>query len=94
MEFPISRRLFLGGVAVAGASSLLTGRSFADGLPLPSSPVELNIVDAAGNLALTQPIFDNYVAANPKLVSHITFNQAPAPELPGKIKSMKVSADA
>ncbi|MDE1991111.1 MAG: extracellular solute-binding protein [Rhizobiaceae bacterium] len=89
MEFPISRRLFLGGVAVAGASSLLTGRSFAEGLPLPSSPVTLNVVDAAGNLALTQPIFDNYVAANPNLVSHITFNQAPSPELPGKIKAQQ-----
>ena len=52
---------------------------------LPKSPVTLNVVDVAGNLALTQDAIENYRAKNPKLVSRVTFTKAPAPELPGKI---------
>src|SRR4051794_5934835 len=54
---------------------------------LPSAPVALNIIDVAGNLALTQKAMEAYAAANPKLVSGITFNKATAPELPGKIQA-------
>ncbi|MBI1218114.1 MAG: extracellular solute-binding protein [Rhodobacteraceae bacterium] len=56
---------------------------------MPSSPVSLNIVDVAGNLALTQKPIQNYVNANPKLVSAVNFSKAPAPELPGKIKAQQ-----
>ena len=85
-----SRRGFLG-VAAAGtaAATLSSVRAMAAGLPLPKSPVTLNIVDAAGNLALTQPGFDAYAAANKNLVSRMTFNKATSPELPGKIKAQQ-----
>lgn len=90
MQYPISRRHFLGGAAtLAGAAVFIPGRGFANGLTLPTSPVTLNIIDAAGNLALTQPIFDNYLAKYPELVSRFTFTKAPAPELPGKIKAQQ-----
>ena len=37
------------------AGSLVVGpRAFAQGLALPKSPVTINMVDVAGNLALTQ----------------------------------------
>jgi putative spermidine/putrescine transport system substrate-binding protein len=72
--------LAAGGVARAGAATAPA---------LPSSPVALNIVDVAGNLQLTQKGFEAYAAANPKLVSHISFTQATAPELPGKIKAQQ-----
>ena len=49
----------------------------------------LNIVDVAGNLALTQKAIEDYRDKNPKLVSRITFTKAPAPELPGKIKAQQ-----
>jgi len=58
-------------------------------LPLPKSPVSLNLVDATGNLALTQKIIENYRNANPKLVSRISFTKAPQPELPGKIRAQQ-----
>src|SRR3546814_3995942 len=69
------------------------------GLPLraaaevakPESPLALNIIDAAGNLALTQPAFENYEAANPDLVSRIAFTKAPSPELPGKIRAQQAA---
>ena len=86
----LTRRMLLGGMAgslAAGASNRLFAQ--ASGLTLPSSPVALNIVDVAGNLAVTQKAIETYAAKNPKLVSKITFAKAPAPELPGKIKAQQ-----
>jgi putative spermidine/putrescine transport system substrate-binding protein len=84
----ISRRTLLGG-AVSAAGAAAFGRSaFAD-LALPTSPVTLNIVDVAGNLALTQKAIEAYRDKNPKLVSQISFSKAPAPELPGKLKAQQ-----
>jgi putative spermidine/putrescine transport system substrate-binding protein len=92
MEKSVSRRGFLGVAAgTATLMSLSSIRALAKGLPMPASPVSLNIVDAAGNLALTQPAFRNYAAANPKLVSRLVFNKATAPELPGKIKAQQAA---
>ncbi|MFC5514231.1 extracellular solute-binding protein [Kaistia terrae] len=51
--------------------------------------VQINVIDISGNLALTQPVFDNYLAANPDKVSRFTFTKAPAPELAGKIQAMQ-----
>jgi putative spermidine/putrescine transport system substrate-binding protein len=92
MDNFVSRRGFLG--VAAGAAGLMSAgslRALAAGLPLPTSPVSLNIVDAAGNLALTQPAFNAYKTANPKLVSRLVFNKATAPELPGKIKAQQAA---
>ncbi len=84
----ISRREFVGGVA--GAATLAAFGARAQGqLAMPSSPVALNIIDVAGNLALTQKAIENYRKAKPKAVSRITFTKAPAPELPGKIKAQQ-----
>ena len=54
-----------------------------------AAPVTLNIVDVAGNLALTQDAIDNYVKKNPDKISKVTYTKAPAPELPGKLKAMQ-----
>ena len=86
MTVKITRRTAMAGVA----GSLVVGpRAFAQGLNLPKSPVTINIVDVAGNLALTQQAIENYRAAKPNLVSKVTFSKAPAPELPGKIKAQQ-----
>jgi putative spermidine/putrescine transport system substrate-binding protein len=84
----LTRRTVLGGMAGALAAGAST-RILAQGLTLPSSPVALNIIDVAGNLALTQKAIETYAAKNPKLVSKVTFAKAPAPELPGKIKAQQ-----
>jgi putative spermidine/putrescine transport system substrate-binding protein len=86
MTFTPTRRSVVAGLAGSVAFNV---RAFADSPPLPSSPVSLNIVDVAGNLALTQKAIEAYRAKNPKLVSKITFTKAPAPELPGKIKAQQ-----
>ncbi|MBK9083314.1 MAG: extracellular solute-binding protein [Rhizobiales bacterium] len=83
----ITRRQFAAGAA--GAALVGATPSFAQGLALPSAPVALNIIDVAGNLALTQKAFEAYRAAKPNLVSKFTFTKAPAPELPGKIKAQQ-----
>jgi putative spermidine/putrescine transport system substrate-binding protein len=84
----ITRRHLLGGIAGVAALGV-TGARAAQPLALPSSPVDLNVIDVAGNLALTQKAIENYRAAKPNLVSRITFTKAPAPELPGKLKAQQ-----
>ncbi len=84
MQLKPSRRAVVAGLA----GSALIGRSaLAQGtLKLPTSPVSLNFVDVAGNLALTQPALENYRKMKPQLVSNMTFTKAPAPELPARSK--------
>jgi putative spermidine/putrescine transport system substrate-binding protein len=84
----ITRRTFVGGAAGAAGFAALGGPSFAQ-LALPKEPVSLNVIDVAGNLALTQKAIENYRKAKPNLVSRITFTKAPAPELAGKIKAQQ-----
>lgn len=56
--------------------------------------VSLNIVDVAGNLQLTQKAIEAFKDKNPNLVSNVTFTNAPAPQLPGKIKAMQAAGRA
>ncbi|KWB12837.1 ABC transporter substrate-binding protein [Burkholderia cepacia] len=59
-----------------------------------AAPVSLNIVDVAGNLQLTQKAIEAFRDKNPTLVSTVTFTNAPAPQLPGKIKAMQAAGRA
>ncbi len=79
----------LGGAAILGATASRAGAATPP--PLPSAPVELNVIDVAGQLQLTQAAVAAFVKANPKLVSKVAFSQAPAPELPGKIKAQQAA---
>ena len=56
---------------------------------MPKSPVTINVVDVAGNLALTQDAIELYQKKHPELVGKINFTKAPSPELPGKLKAMQ-----
>ena len=53
----------------------------------PSAPVTLNILDVAGNLALTKPAIEAFKSAHPEIVSNITYSTGTAPDLPAKLKS-------
>jgi len=79
----VSRRAVVGGIAAAPWARQALAASPA----LPKSPVSLSVMDVGGALALLQPAFEAYQAANPRLVSHIAYVKAPAPELAGKIKA-------
>lgn len=85
-----TRRSVLGGLA--GVAALGAGPSRAAAPPpLPATPVVLNVIDVGGQLQLTQEAVESFVRANPKLVSKVNFSQAPAPELPGKIKAQQAA---
>jgi putative spermidine/putrescine transport system substrate-binding protein len=88
-KFHATRRGVLAGIS--GAAALGTSRAFAQGLPLPTSPVVLSIIDTAGNLQLTQEAIEAFVSKNPKLVSRVVFSRAPAPELPAKLKAQQAA---
>ncbi len=82
--------LRLAATALGAAALLALGLPAGAQVPaMPTSPVTLNIVDVAGNLALTQDAIDAYQKKHSQLVSKITFTKAPAPELPGKLKAMQ-----
>jgi putative spermidine/putrescine transport system substrate-binding protein len=88
MDRRINRRAF--GQAATGAFGLAAFplRGFAENAP-PAAPVALNVIDVAGNLALTQKAIEAYRDAKPNYVSRIAFTQSPAPELPAKIKAQQ-----
>jgi putative spermidine/putrescine transport system substrate-binding protein len=88
-RFEPTRRTLLGGMAAAGMAAGLGGRARAAAPPLPKQPVSLNVIDVAGQLQLTQGAMQAFAKAHPNLVSNIAFSQAPAPELPGKLKAQQ-----
>ncbi|EIE98952.1 ABC transporter substrate-binding protein [Saccharomonospora glauca] len=55
----------------------------------PANPVTLNILDVAGNLQLTQGMIDEFVEKHPDIISEVTYSNAPAPDLIGKVKSQQ-----
>lgn len=79
---PIARRVR--GIALALGFTLSAAAAVA-------APVSLNIVDVAGNLQLTQKAIEAFKEKNPGLVANVTFTNAPAPQLPGKIKAMQAA---
>jgi putative spermidine/putrescine transport system substrate-binding protein len=79
------RRVFSAAVAFAG---LLLG-AFPAAAQAPAAPLTINVVDVAGDLALTQAAIEAYQQKNPKLVAKVNFTKAPAPELPAKLKAMQ-----
>jgi putative spermidine/putrescine transport system substrate-binding protein len=58
-------------------------------LKMPDKAVTLNVVDVAGNLQLTQKMFENYKNKNSNRVNKITFTKLKAPELAGKVKAQQ-----
>ena len=82
----MTRTLTVVAIGVAAAVSLNAGNVLAQA---PKAPVTINVVDVAGNLALTQDAMQIFATQNPNLVAKINFTKAPAPELPGKLKAMQ-----
>lgn len=75
----------------AMAAPALGSSAFAQGsVPaLSGRPVNLGVIDAAGNLALTQKVFDAYGSAHADRVSRFAMSRAPAPEVASKIRAMQ-----
>jgi putative spermidine/putrescine transport system substrate-binding protein len=89
VDFPRRRAAQkMSAVALATAALFAFGGATAQA---PKSPVTINVVDVAGNLALTQDAMQNFATKNPNLIAKINFTKAPAPELPGKLKAMQAA---
>ncbi len=86
-----SRRPGAGLAAGLVLAALLSGGAAAPaGLPaFAGRPVDIQIIDVAGNQQLTKPMIDNYQKANPDKVRRIDWIKATAPELAGKIKAQQ-----
>ncbi len=99
----ISRRALLGTLAAgasvpviaacgAPSSGTSSSSSSSPGPSLaskPSKPVTLNILDVAGNLALTKPAIEAFKTAHPEIVSNVTYSTGTAPQLASKIEAQQ-----
>ncbi|MFJ9902477.1 extracellular solute-binding protein [Streptomyces sp. NPDC101152] len=98
----LSRRRLLGTLAASAAAAPVlaacgapsSGTSSKAAAPSalatkPAKPVTLNILDVAGNLALTQPIIDAFRAKHPEIVSKVTTTTGTAPELAPKVQAQQ-----
>ncbi|MEU4743706.1 extracellular solute-binding protein [Actinosynnema sp. NPDC023658] len=74
-------------VAACGAPTGPAAQTFGSVPDRPSAPVELNVLDVAGNLQLTQGMIDEFVAANPDVIGKVNYSKATAPDMPGKLKA-------
>jgi putative spermidine/putrescine transport system substrate-binding protein len=76
--------------ACAAPSSNTPAPAASGGIPdKPSQPVVLNVLDVAGNLQLTQGMFDNFVKEHSDIVSKVATSKATAPELAAKIQAQQ-----
>jgi putative spermidine/putrescine transport system substrate-binding protein len=57
--------------------------------PAAQGGITISVVDVSGDLSSVRPIIENYQKANPQKVKAVTFQRAPAPELPAKIKAQQ-----
>jgi putative spermidine/putrescine transport system substrate-binding protein len=100
---PISRRALLGTLAAGASAPVIaacgapssgtsSSSSSSPGPSLaskPSKPVTLNILDVAGNLALTKPAIEAFKTAHPEIVSNVTYSTGTAPQLASKIEAQQ-----
>jgi len=84
--FKATRRDVMGAAAAIAAAGAATGAGLRTA---HAAAATINIVDVAGNLALTREGFEAFAKANPAKVSRITYTQAPAPEIPGKLRAQQ-----
>lgn len=74
-------------VALATATALLIGLALRPGVA--QGPITISVIDVAGDLSSVRDIIENYKKANPQKVKDVTYQRAPAPELPAKIKAQQ-----
>ena len=80
----LTRRTTLAAAAASAAAASLAS-------PAVAAPVGLTILDVGGALQLMQPAFEAFRAANPGLLSRLTFSKAPAPELSAKLRAQQAA---
>ncbi|MBI4391641.1 MAG: extracellular solute-binding protein, partial [candidate division NC10 bacterium] len=77
-------RVWRVGELLVGAAVLALGIGVGGGAA--QAPITISVIDVAGDLSSVRDIIENYAKANPQKVKGVTYQRAPAPELPTKIK--------
>jgi len=80
---------FVAGCSAPGTSSTGQGSGGGTVPNKPSDPVTLSILDVAGDLQLTQGMITEFADTHSDVVSRVTYSDAPAPELTGKLKAQQ-----
>jgi putative spermidine/putrescine transport system substrate-binding protein len=75
--------------SACGAPSANVGAAPTSVPNLPAKPIELTILDVSGDLAISQPIVDDYLKQHPNVVSKFNYLKAPATDVTGKIKAQQ-----
>ncbi len=84
----------VGGLLAASPGTAAGQASPSPAAQPPAEPVNLTIIDVAGQTQLTQPMIDDYVAQNPEWVSGVEFTKATSPELAAKIQAQQAAGRA
>src|SRR5262249_23283299 len=74
-------------VALATGTALLFALALGPGAA--QGPIRISVIDVAGDLSSVRDVIENYKKANPQKVKDVTYQRAPAPELPAKIKAQQ-----
>ena len=95
----ISRRRFLvwagstvalAGLGACGSRQQAAEPAPAEGIPeMPDQPVNLTILDVAGNLQLTRTAIEDYARSRSDVVRNVDFTTAPTPELTNRIQTQQ-----
>ncbi|AYG03781.1 extracellular solute-binding protein [Gryllotalpicola protaetiae] len=59
----------------------------------PTKPVDLDILDAAGDLLGTKQVFESFKKAHPDWVGNISYETAGAPDVTGKLKAQSLGGN-
>jgi len=77
------------------ASQAAASQAVTTAAPTPAAstgPVQINILDVAGNLQLTKQMIENFKTAHPEILGTVTYTTATAPEMAGKLKAQQPQA--
>jgi putative spermidine/putrescine transport system substrate-binding protein len=86
--------VLLGGCGAPGSTGTDTKESGAAAqlAPVkPTKPIPITVLDGAGNLVGTKPLFKQFAKDNPDLISEIHFETAAAPDVAGKVKAQQLA---
>lgn len=67
----------------------LPGLAAAQDFKKPAEPLVISVIDVAGDLQVSKPVFEKFREEHPDLVSRFVYTQSTAPELAGKLKAQE-----
>jgi putative spermidine/putrescine transport system substrate-binding protein len=94
LGIPTTAALLMASVACGAPTAEAPAPTYSSVADKPSQPVELNILDVAGNLQLTQGMIDEFVQSHQDVVRKVNYTKATAPDMPGKLKAEQAAGQS